>query len=87
MQPSVTDLEWISERLYAEGFDITITSNFVEGLDYLTVITGPVQISRFVPRDLTRRERVFLFWELSNTIRTRERKWQTTPRQNGRKKN
>jgi hypothetical protein len=75
MPPSPTHLEWISERLYAEGFDITITSNFVDGFDYLTVVTGPVQISRFIPNEMTRRERVFLFWEMSNTIRMRERKY------------
>lgn len=76
MPPSQTHIEWISERLYAEGFEISITCDMVDDIDYLTVITGPVRVSRFIPKDLTRRERVFLFWDLSNTIRKRERKCQ-----------
>ena len=86
MPPCQTNIEWISERLYSEGFDIRITTDIAEDIDYLMVVTGPIQISRFIPKDLTRRERVFLFWELSNTIRMRERKWGSkNARQNGQK--
>jgi len=85
MPTSQTHIKWIAERLCKEGFEVHITSEIVYDVDYLSVVSGDLEISRFIPKDLTRRERVFLFWEMSNTIRMKERKWETTQRKNGQK--
>jgi len=61
MPPSQTHIEWIAERLYNEGFEIHITSEIVYDVDYLSVVSGDLEITRFIPKDLTRRERVFFF--------------------------
>ncbi len=65
--------EWLIYRFAQDGYDVISLPNNV---GYLTAIIDPDSkefVQRFVSDDLTKKETVQLFWDISKSIKFRSR--------------
>ena len=62
----------IITRLSEDGYDLEIHDQGDSVV--LKVYSDNIQVNRYVTYDLTPRELIFVFWDISNTLKRMERK-------------
>lgn len=64
---------WYLNKFLSDGYEIEAFPS-LNG-QTIIVFTGPLLCTRFLPYDITFKETVYIFWEVSKHLKLRERKW------------